>query len=154
MLERRWLAVATKMETIRQLGLPLGGDEKAELFERTQRMMSDLRAPGIFQSACAEFDGLLDIEASRASRRADRRNQQQQASSNSGDQRRQPGGILRSGPQGVADTPPVEPHVLKDWKRFLERLQEGLESLKRVVDRDAKDARAAKRFLITNRTSS
>ncbi|CUG93601.1 nucleoporin (Nup54), putative [Bodo saltans] len=137
MLERRWMAITAKVETIRQLKLPIG-EERTEIYERAQQMLLQLRADGKYASAASELDQLLDIEATIAS-------QSSSSSSNSGNAGAKGGVSIVSSANGSSL---VEPHVLKDWRKFLEHLQEGIERLKHVVDKDISDAKAAKHFLM------
>lgn len=147
MIERRWLAVTSKIETLRQLGIPLG-EEKEAILDVANQLLANLKGPGNLISTVNDLEPLIEQEADRlAAKTAERQRMAQQASRNNAKgTSSSSGGLLTSG----AAASLLDPTTLKDWYVFLDRMQDGIEQMKRFVDTDLRDVQAAKNFLKQN----
>ncbi|EAN84640.1 nucleoporin (NUP54/57), putative [Trypanosoma cruzi] len=127
MLQRRWYSLLKKVETLRQLGLPLGEESRIARIVKTLNLQ--LSAPGVYRTALSELQPFLDAESATVA------------------------SLLRSRPGDEAREPVVakedgmlqrrtDPQLLKNWTRFAERIQEGVEALIELLEKDSADMRA------------
>ncbi|RNF27335.1 nucleoporin (NUP54/57) [Trypanosoma conorhini] len=127
MLQRRWYSLVKKVETLRQLGLPLG--EEGRIASIVKALNLQLAAPGVYKTALSELQPFLDAESAAVA---------SLLRSCPGEEAREPalsneGGLLQRR---------TDPQLLKNWTRFAERIQEGVEALVELLEKDTADMRA------------
>ncbi|AAZ11109.1 nucleoporin (NUP54/57), putative [Trypanosoma brucei brucei TREU927] len=130
MLQRRWYSLLMKVETLRQLGLPLA--EESRMGGIASTLSAQLSAPGMYKTALTELQPFLDAESSTITSFL-RRN------SVGGSE-----GAICTPSEGVGTlrNNRVDQALLRDWARFAERIQQCVEGLSELLERDAADMRA------------
>lgn len=132
MLQRRWYSLLKKVETLRQLGLPLG--EENRLAGTVKNLSAQLLAPGVYKTALAELQPFLDAESAAVA------------------------SLLKCGPGDKTSDPAVgkangvlqrrtDPQMMKNWMRFAERIQEGVEALSELLEKNSADMRAIRHWV-------
>ncbi|KEG07768.1 nucleoporin (NUP54/57) [Trypanosoma grayi] len=135
MLQRRWYSVLKKVETLRQLGLPSG--EESRIASTAKALNAQLSAPGVYKTALSELQPFLDAES--ASVASLLRGRPGDESSDAAVTAKS-GGMLRRR---------TDPHMLKNWTRFADRIEQGVEALTELLERDTAAMRAIRHRVIS-----
>ncbi|CCD15391.1 unnamed protein product [Trypanosoma congolense IL3000] len=138
MLQRRWYTLLRKVETLRQLGVPLA--EESRIGGITNALSAQLAAPDMYRSALKELQPFLDAESAMVTSLVRRHS----AVATDGMER---GTAANS---GALLNNRVDRALMRDWVRYAERIQQGVESLNALLERDTRDMRAIHRHLVSS----
>ncbi|RNF04116.1 nucleoporin (NUP54/57) [Trypanosoma rangeli] len=128
MLQRRWYSLVKKVETLRRLGLPLGEEGRIASIVKTLKLQ--LAAPGVYKAALSELQPFLDAESAAVA---------SLLRSCPGEEEAREPAIPKEGGMLQRRT---DPQLLKNWTRFAEHIQEGVEALVELLEKDTADMRA------------
>ncbi|KAG8344431.1 putative Nucleoporin complex subunit 54 [Trypanosoma vivax] len=135
MLQRRWYSLLLHVETLRRLGTPL--EEESRITNITSLLKAQLAAPGMYKAALAELQPFLDGEAASVASVVRSRSSGEAAGDSAKATVAENSSALLKGR--------VDPLLLKNWVRYAERIQQGVEGLYELLEQDTADMRAIRR---------